>query len=534
MDRRDLLKGLVFSGSALMAGCGKPHGSVAGGAAGAARTLRVISSENLVNLDPIWSTAPGPKDYGFMTFDQLVAVDADYNPRPEMAEGWSVEDNGRSYVFGLREGLKFHDGAPVRSQDCIPSIQRWGARDGFGQMMMRFVDTMDVIDDRRFRIRLKRPFAMLPNAIGKSAASECFIMPERMARTDPFKPVTESIGSGPYRFLKDEWVPGSHAAWAKFDGYVPRKEPVSGIAGGRIPAMDRVEFTNIDDPATAMAALISGEHDYWDIVPADLAASLKASPDVKVEVRNPTGGYVMMQFNHLQPPFDNLAIRQAVAMAVDQNDFLRASVADMSNAKPCYGYYACGTPYASEAGADILMTRSVDKAKAALKAAGYKGEKVVLLGLHSSVLGQMSQVADDLLRRIGMNVDYVVVDFATLAQRRASKAPVDQGGWSAFLTAWTGADLLSPGVNQMLRGAGEHGYPGWAKDPVLEDLRDRWAAASDPAEQKRLATEIQVQAFKTLPYLPLGSIFSEVAYRRNVTGVFPAPVFAYWNIGKAA
>ena len=133
-----------------------------------------------------------------------------------------------------------------------------------------------------------------------------------------------------------------------------------------------------------------------------------------------------------------------------------------------------------------------------------------------------------------MNVEYVVVDFATLAQRRTSKAPVGQGGWSAFITAWTGADILNPGVNQMLRGAGEHGYSGWADDPELETLRDRWAAAIDPAEQKRLATAIQVQAFKTLPYLPLGSVFSQTAYRDDVTGVFPAPVFAYWNIRKTA
>ena len=527
MDRRDLLKGLVFGGLSLTAGCAKSGGS------SASKTLRIISSESLTNLDPIWSTAPGPKDYGFMTFDQLIAVDANYAPQPQMVEGWSVEDNGRSYVLGLREGLKFHDGTPVRSQDCIPSIQRWGVRDGFGQLMMKFVDRMEVIDDRKFRIRLKRPFGQLPVALGKSAASECFIMPERMARTDPFKQVTESIGSGPYRFLKDEWVPGSRAAWAKFDGYIPRKEPVSGTAGGRIPAMERVVWTNIDDPSTAMGALISGEQDYWDIVPADLAASLKASPDVKVEVRNPTGGYLMMQFNHLQPPFNNPAIRQAVAMAVDQEQFLRASVADPRNARPCYSVYACGTPYASDAGSNVLKVKSVDKAKAALKAAGYKGEKVVLLGVHTALLSGAGQVADDLLRRLGMNVDYVVVDFATLAQRRTSKAPVGQGGWSLFLTGWTGADILNPGVNQMLRGAGEHGYPGWADDPELERLRDQWASATDPAEQKRLAVAIQVQAFKTLPYIPLGSAMSQVAYRNDVTGVFPAPVFAYWNIGKS-
>ena len=227
---------------------------------------------------PIWTTAPPTKDYAFLTFDQLLAVDSNYVPQPQMAEGWTVEDDGKAYVLGLREGLKFHDGEPVRSPDCIASIQRWGARDGFGQLMMKFVDSFETIDDRRFRIKLKKPFALLPAALGKSNSSQCFIMPERMAKVDPMKQVTETIGSGPYRFLKSEFVSGARAAWAKFDGYIPRKEPVDSIAGGRIPAVDRIEWSFISDPSTAMAALQAGEQDYWDAPTLDLVQVLKSRP----------------------------------------------------------------------------------------------------------------------------------------------------------------------------------------------------------------------------------------------------------------
>jgi peptide/nickel transport system substrate-binding protein len=528
MKRRDFLKGASLA----VAGAAAP----AFGQPSAAKTLRVIHTSNLSSLDPIFTTAPGTRSYGFLTFDQLLAVDANYVPRPQMAEGWSVEDDGRSYVFGLREGLQFHDGEPVRSQDCVPSIQRWAARDGFGKLMMGFVDTMEVIDDRKFRIRLKKPFRLLPDALAKSSGPSCLIMPERMAKTDPLKQVTECVGSGPYRFLPDEWVPGARAAWAKFDGYVPRKEPVSDMAGGRIPAVDRIEWSIITESSTAMAALQAGEQDYWDLVPADLMPVLAADPGVVMTQRIKLGAYEMLQFNHLQPPFSNPAVRQAIAMALDQADLLRSAISDPALMRVCHSIYPVGTPYWSESGAEVLDVKSVEKAKAALKAAGYAGEKVVLLGFSDTSSGQaMSQYLEDLLKRIGMSVELVSLDFASMTQRRTNRGPVDQGGWSAFITGWTGADILNPGVNPLLRGGGTAtGWFGWADDPALEALRDQWASATDADEQARLATAIQVEAFKTLLYVPLGSTIYYSAYRKNVTGVFPSTYSTFWNIGKSA
>jgi len=527
MQRRNVLIGLALGGLSLAGGCSAPSRGRK------SNELRIIQGQNLSNLDPIFTTEPATRDFGFLTYDQLIAVDEAFIPRPQMVEGWSIEDDGRSYVFGLRPGLKFHDGEPVRSQDCIPSIKRWGARDGFGQIAMTFISDFEVVDDNRFKIKLKQPFALLPDALGKATSSECFIMPERFAKTDPMKPVTEAIGSGPFRFLKDEWVSGSHAAWARFDGYVPRKEAVSGIAGGRVAKVARVEWSMITDPSTAMAALIAGEQDYWGQPPADLIPILKADPNVRVESRS-TGGCLMLQFNHLQPPFNNVAVRQAVAMAVDQKVFMKATAGDPAFMRTCYGVYACGTPYASEAGADILKVADLQKARAQLVKSGYAGEKVVLLAQQDGLLAGPGQVAEDILRRMGMNVESVVLDFATMAQRRLNKSPTDKGGWSAFLTAWSGGDILKPAVNPMLRGAGEQGYPGWATDPILESLRHRWAASIDANERKDLAAAIQVQALQTLPYVPLGSVQRASAYRKDLTGMFPAPVDAYWNIGKSA
>ena len=342
------------------------------------------------------------------------------------------------------------------------------------------------------------------------------------------------VARGPYRFLKSEFVSGARAAWAKFDGYIPRKEPVDSIAGGRIPAVDRIEWSFISDPSTAMAALQAGEQDYWDAPTLDLVQVLKSDPNIVVSPRNPTGSYYMLQLNHTQPPFNNPKVRQALAMAVDQNDFLKSAVSDPSLIKPCYSYYGSDSPYFSDAGADILKIKSLDKAKAMLKESGYAGEKVVILGvMEAPALAAMCQVAEDLMRRLGMNVELVAMDFATMAQRRTSREPVDKGGWSLFVTVWTGSDIVNPAVHQMLRAGGATAWFGWPTDPEMESLRDQWANATDPQEQKKLAIALQVEAFKTLPYIPLGSLVSLVAYRKNLTGVFPCPVAAYWNIGKS-
>jgi peptide/nickel transport system substrate-binding protein len=355
-----------------------------------------------------------------------------------------------------------------------------------------------------------------------------------MAKVDPMKQVTETIGSGPFRFLKDEFVSGAKAAWAKFDGYIPRKEPVDSIAGGRIPAVDRIEWAFISDPSTAMAALVAGEQDYWDAPALDLVPVMKADPNIVVSPRNPTGSYYMLQLNHTQAPFNNPKVRQALAMAIDQENFLKAAVSDPTLMKPCYSYYGVDSPYFSEEGADVLKTRSIDKAKAALKDAGYGGEKVVILGvMENPTMAAMAQVAEDTMRRMGLKVELVAMDFATMAQRRTSKEPSDKGGWSCFVTSWTGSDIVNPAVHQMLRAAGATSWFGWANDPEMESLRDKWIEAPSEAEQKKDAVALQVEAFKTLPYIPLGSLVSLVAYRKNLTGVFPCPVAAYWNIGKS-
>jgi peptide/nickel transport system substrate-binding protein len=502
--------------------------------ASAPQVLRVIPQANLTSLDPIWTTAVVTRNHAYLVYDQIVAVDSNFVPRPAMAEGWTTDQDGLGWTFTLREGLRFHDNEPVRAIDCIASIRRWMARDSLGQSLASLTVSLDALDDRRFRFRLVRPFPLLLSALGKPSPSPCFVFPERLARTDPFKQITDPTGSGPFRFVRDEWNPGSRAVWARFDGYRPAAGQPDGIAGGRAPNVDRVEWTIIPDSATAAAALASGEQDYWEYPLHDLVPLLRRSKEVVVGQRLSQGTYAGARLNHLHPPFDNPAIRRALLMGIDQRDQLRAVVGDdPAQWSVCEGVYTCGTPYASDAGNAPLRTHSIARAAEALKAAGYAGERTVLLAPSDyPQINALSLVTADVMTKMGFNLDVVSTDWGTVIQRRASQEPVERGGWSVFHSTWSGADVVNPAIHMNLRANGTGAWFGWPSDPVIEAMRSDWIDAATEAERKRLADAIQVQAFQTVPFVPLGFYWQPSAWRRSLAGVFPCPVTVYWNISK--
>ncbi|MBV1798143.1 ABC transporter substrate-binding protein [Siccirubricoccus sp. G192] len=527
MERRSLMRG---AGAAALAAA-MPAPALAQGAA--ARTLRVVPQANLTSLDPVWTTAVVTRNNAFLIYDQLCAQDAAGEVRPQMVEGWTTERDGKEWNFTLRPGLRFHDGEPVRAADCVASIRRWAARDTFGQVLWSRVEELAALDDRRFRFTLKRPFPLLTLAIGQTQ-NPCFIMPARIAATDPFQQVRETVGSGPFRFLRDEWNPGQFAAWAKFDAYIPRQEPVDGLAGGRIPRIERVEWTIISDSATAANAMVTGEQDYWEYPLHDLLPLLKRSREVLVQQRLLDGTYAICRFNHLHPPFNNAGIRRAVAMAVDQRDYMRAVAGNDDGAwSVCEGIFTCGTALANEEGSEILKTRNIDRAKAALREAGYANEKVVLIAPGDyPQINAVSLVTADLLRRLGMNLELVSTDWGTLVQRRASREPVERGGWSMIHTTSSGQSLALPVFHLFLRANGPQAWFGWPTDAEIERLREAWIEAGDPAEARRVGEALNRRAMEVMPYIPLGFYWQPSAWRRNLTGVFRCPVTAFWNIGK--
>jgi peptide/nickel transport system substrate-binding protein len=525
IKRRTLLAG----GAAVATSMG---GLASPSVAAPASVLKFVPRVNLSSPDPIWTTEITASVHGYMVWDTLYGIDASLTPQPQMVAGHEISSDNLTWRLTLRDGLFWHDGPPVRSADCIASIKRWGKRDGFGQKLMSLTNDIVAVDDKRFDFKLSKPFPLLPFALG---ANGCFIMPERIANTDAFQQIKEFVGSGPFKFLQNEWVSGSSVAYSRFDRYVPRNEPPSYWGGGKVAHFDRVEWTIMADSATSAAALQSGEVDWLEAPLIDLLPMLRMSPGVTLDVLDPMGALGMIVMNHILPPFDNPKIRQAVMMAASQDEFVQAVVGDQKElGRTGVGFFTLGSPYASTAGLEAIMgPRNLDLARQLVKDAGYSGEKVVVLS--PSDLPQfetMALLTADLYKKIGLNVDYQSVDAGTQTARRASKSPIDKGGWSTFCTAYLGLQVANPGSSSPLRGNGDKAWFGWPNDPQMEALRDQWFEAPTLAAQQKITTDMQLLAFKDVPFVPVGQWQVPTAHRKDLTDFVKCGFMVFWGVRR--
>lgn len=512
MRRRDVLRTTAAVGTALAA----PKIVRADNA----KVVTFCPQADLASLDPVWTTADITRNYSLAVFDTLFGYDAQFNVQPQMVDGVKTESDGLSWDFTLRDGLKFHDGEKVLARDCVASIKRFATRNAFGQAMMKRVAEITAPSDNVIHFRMNKPFPLLPNAL---AEVYCAIMPTRLAETDPMQQIPEAIGSGPFKFVASERIPGQRVVFAKNEAYVPRSSGVASFnAGPKIVNIDRVVWTFIPDPATAEAALSQGEIDWWENPTIDLIPQIKRNPAINVVVKDRTGEMACMRFNQLFPPFDNPAIRRLVVSAIDQKDIMEAVAgAEPSLIKTDLGIFVPGTPMASTVGVEITRgPKDLAKIKAALAATGYKGEKIVILAATTiPTIWAEAQVASDLLSRIGFNIDLQALEWGAVVARRASREPIDKGGWNIFYTYLGGFGNVSPAPNIAIRGNGAAAWFGWPTDPKMEALYDAWFEAPDLAAQKQICDQMQAEFWQNPPYAPMGMYSQPTAFNKRITDV---------------
>jgi len=529
MRRRDVVKSAASVAALSTSGLGLPAI-----AQGLAKTLRFVPEANLTILDPIWTTAGPTISHGYMVYDALYGIDGRLQSQPQMAAGHDVSTDGLTWTFTLRDGLLFHDNEKVRAIDCTTSIARWAAKDPFGQQLASLTEEMKPLDDKRFQIRLKKPFSHMLYALGWRA---CFMMPERMAKTPASDQIKEHVGSGPYRFLPGEWVSGARAAWAKFDKYVPRQEPPQYFSGGKVVHLDRVEWIIQPDTATAAAALQVGEVDWVQAPLIDLLPMLKQVNGVEVKTLNTLGFYCVLAFNHLYPPFNNPRLRRALLPAVDQQAFVQSVVGDQTDLGlyPT-GFFTSGTPMANPAGLDAISgPRDLPLARKLLLEAGYKGEPVMLLApTDLPAIAQLARVTRELFHQVGLNVELMEMDFGSMTTRRAVTSPPDKGGWNSFCATWFGLTASNPGSSYSLRANGKSAWYGWPTDEKLEELRQQWFDAPELGAQQAICEQIQRRAFETVPFIPLGQVLLPTAFRKSVTDIVKCANPVFWGAKKSA
>ena len=496
-------------------------------------TLKVALHSDLKIVDPIWTTALISTHHGNMVYDTLFALDDKFEVKPQMVDKWEVSPDKLTWTFTLRDGLEWHDGKPVTAEDCVASIKRWGAKDSMGQKLLGVVTELSAPNAKTIKMVLKQPYGLVLESLGKSSSNVAFMMPKEVASTDPNTQITDATGSGPFIFKKDEWKAGEKAVYVKNPKYKPRPEPASGLAGGKVAKVDRVEWIWIPDTSTQVNALINGEVDLVEIVPPDLLPLLAKEKNIKTMVTNTAGRQYAMRFNVLFKPFDNPKVRQAVLYALSQKEFLDANVGNPEYYKECKSLFPCGSPLESTKGWEDKLSGNVAKAKELLAAAGYDGTPVVLLHqTDTSGHNNLATVAKPQLEKIGLKVDLQPMDWQTLVARRAKKDAPDKGGWSAFFTSWGATDVLNPVSAAFLNASCDKATFGWPCDPELEKLRDAYASESDPVKQKAIAEQVQLRVVEYPTHAPLGQFTTPTAIRTNLDGLLRTPSLALWNVEK--
>ena len=533
LDRRTFVKGLGAGALAATNAFAAP--AIAKGEA--ARTLRFVPQSNLANFDPIWGTAYVVRNAATLVWDTLYGVDQHLRPQRQMVASEEVSSDGLTWTFRLREGLRFHDGERVLASDAVASLARWSARDPMGLMIRALEKELVAVDDTTFRWVLSKPFPKMLLALGKNNAPCSFVMPARIAATDPFKQIKEYVGSGPMKFVQPEWVPGARVAFETFNGYVPRQERSSWLAGGKQMLVDRIEWTIMPDAATASAALMNGEVDWWENPISDLVPLLKKKSELMVDIADPLGNIGSFRMNHLHPPFNDVRARRAILLAMSQEDYMRAIVGDNAALwKPLPGFFPPGTPLYSEAGGDILKCdRDIDAAKRLLAQSGYAGQPVTcLVAQDQPAVKAMGEVTADLLKRLGMNVDFVSTDWGAVVARRAQKTPPGQGGWSMFHTHHAGADCINPAPYTAIRGNGDAAWFGWPNVPEVEAEVGNWFASAAQADEKAAIDRLNKAALDNVVFAPTGFFLSYQAWRSSVAGVGKGPIPFFWGVSKNA
>ncbi|PRY62780.1 peptide/nickel transport system substrate-binding protein [Vreelandella songnenensis] len=498
-------------------------------------TVNAVMHSALRALDPVSSSATIARNHGYMIYDTLIGLDADLNPQPQMAD-WDISDDGLTYTFTLREGLTWHDGTPVTAADCIASLERWASFDPGGTLILDHLESLEALDDHRFELTLSTPLGDVIGLMSKPSAMAAFMMPEDVASIAPGQPLPNQIGSGPFRFVADEYQPGVKVVYERFDEYEPRDEAPSGTAGSKEVFVDRVEWVHMPDMQTTVNAINSGDIDYIERTPFDLLPLLEHNPEITADVLDPLGMLTLARTNFLHPPFDDARIRRAALLAISQEDVMAALVGDPRFYQTCASVFGCGTQLSSESGGESLTNGgSLDEARALLEEAGYDQRPIVLLQPSDvATLTPQPMVVAQALRNAGFNVELRQMDWQTLVSQRASRDASADGGWDMIFTNFGVDSTWSPSINPLLIATGLEGsWFGWPTDPEMEELRTEFALAQSEEQRKAMADAVQRHAMEQTTLIPLGQFQNVTSWRQELSDIVEGPVPVFWGMRKA-
>ncbi|MBA2277433.1 MAG: ABC transporter substrate-binding protein [Chloroflexia bacterium] len=481
-------------------------------------TMRIgIIGEPPAVADAMFTTATVTNNVAQQLFEGLFAYDSKFNPQPMLVEDFTAPADGLSFQFKLRSGVKFHNGQDMTATDVVASLKRWGAINGRGKMITARLAAIEAPDPATVTMTFKQPTGILPNFL---ARSEAFIIPAAVAEAAGTNQLPEDqlIGTGPFQFAEHQV--DQYLRFSRYDGYQARGEAPDGLAGKREPLLDAIEFVPVPDDSVRANGLLTGEYHFADTVPADLFETLSSDPSIVTLNVKPYYWY-SPHFNKDRGLFTNPALRQAVQLCFSQSEAMLAGFGreDFVRFDPS----VCGeeTAWYSNAGTEMYDKPDAERAKALLAEGGYAGETIRWLATREySYNFLMADYIKQQMEAIGMKVELVVSDWATLVENRAKPE-----AYEIFLT---GHSQYSHPATQPFNDAA---WPGFWTSPAKDEALNLMISETDPERLKAAIDQYTQVIWEEMPMVKCGDNFLLRGVRAEVKGYQNVPDWFFWNVG---
>jgi len=484
-------------------------------------TLRYAMIDTPPTLDQHVTTATLSTTVGQHLFETLFTFTDAWEPVPLLAKGAEVREGGKLVVIQLRQGVLFHNGKELTSEDVVASLNRWGKSASRGPVLFARVEKAEADGKYGVKLYLKEPFAPWAVLLGFANGGPV-IYPKEIVEGAGKEPIAPKnyIGTGPYRFV--EWKSGNEIILERFDKYVKRTEKADGYAGERNAYFDRLVFFPVPDPGTRVSGVKAGDYDFAEYIPGDLFVGLDKDPAVKTMIRKgPETG--MLFANTKEGLMSNQKLRQAILAAVDVEPVLRAAVGPEKLWALNGGLMPPGTVWYTKVAAEGYSQKNPEKAKALAKEAGYKGEVIRYMATTSYPHHyNASVVIAKQLKDAGFNIDLQIYDWATLVSRRAQP-----NLWDLFYT--THGFVPHPMLYTFMSAT----YPGWWDTPRKRQYATELTSALTPAKQMEAMEKLQTLFYEEVPLVRTGDQFTYDIFSPKLRGIDSSTLLIFtkfWNV----
>lgn len=470
-------------------------------------------------LDQPTSTATASRDTTRLIYEGLVATDSNFQPVPMLAETIETDDN-KTYTFHLRQGVKFHNGKEMTSEDVIASMERWLEKSTITGNVFDGA-TWTAEDDYTVVLELVEPSTLTLDTMA-SAKQAAGIMPKEVVESATAEGVQEFIGTGPFEFV--EWKQDQYIHYKKFEDYQPVEMEADGLIGKKEALVDEIYFYLVPDTSTRLAGLQTGEYDFAYNIPYDNYEQLQSDPNIET-ILTPAANE-MLVFNKVEGPATNFKLREVINTALDYDAIMMAAFPNKEFYWLDPGYMDVNiTNWASSAGSEYFNQNDPEKAKQMLEDMGYNGEEFVIMTTRDyNHHYNVGVVIHEQLTEIGINAKLDVYDWPTMNEKFTNETDT----WDAFITS--SSTVSTP--PQLI--ALSPSFGGGVNDPKVGEVLKEIETAPSLEEAQKLWDDLQLYAWEELlPVVNIGGYNSLYAHSSKVKGITTTTGPIFWNVTKS-